>query len=158
MRISSARQLELDYSGTTDAAPGNAGNASGSVPGSTPGVDASSAPIASLRMPNFGIHGEVYAATSRMAGRINAASVSQDELDKLLRERQTLLDKRFDGTITRQELNRLQYVRWSLDRIEDAKTGYVLDALENWVSRYETFLSEMRGLEGQLNQILEKRK
>ena len=65
-------------------------------------------------------------------------------------ERQELLDKKFLGSITRRELNRLEYVRWSLDRIEDAIHGPALDVLEDSVSMYEQFLSEVRGLEVQL--------
>jgi len=46
---------------------------------------------------------------------------TESEQQQLLDERQTLLDKKFDGSITRQEANRLEYVRWTLDRIELAR-------------------------------------
>jgi len=91
-----------------------------------------------------------------MAGRINAASVSDQECQTLLRERQDLLDKNFDDTITRKEKIRLEYIRWSLDRIEDSKFGQTLDMLENSVSKYEQFLSDVRKLENQLKQHLKK--
>lgn len=55
--------------------------------------------------------------------------MEDQEAIALLDERQALLDKKFDGTITKSELNRLEYVRWSLDRIEDARYGENLDAL-----------------------------
>jgi len=41
-----------------------------------------------------------------------------------------VLDKKFAEIITRKEENRLEYVRWSLDRIEDAKYGQSLELLE----------------------------
>jgi hypothetical protein len=93
-----------------------------------------------------------YAETARIAGRINASSVSQDERAILLAERQALLDKLFNGTITAKEKNRLQYVRWSLDRIEDAEFGYALDALESAVATYERLHADIQEFEEQLVQ------
>lgn len=153
MKSSSARQLEFDYSGaeSVDRERGVV-SAEGL---SSEGLGASSTPI---RIPNFDTHAEVFAITSRMAGRLNATAVSEDEHKALLRERQRLLDKKLAGAITRSESNRLEYVRWSLDRIEDAKYGYVFDALENNISGYERFLEEVRGFEGQLRQHLKKKR
>ncbi len=96
----------------------------------------------------------MYALASRRAGRLNASSISQNECDALLRERQILLDKKFNETITRAETIRLEYVRWQLDRIEDAKHGEAMDALENWVSQYERFQVEVERLEKQLSENL----
>lgn len=107
--------------------------------GATPGV---------LKLPTFGNY--VYAATARKAGRVNARAISTEEHDALLAERQSLLDKIFAGTATRQETNRLEYVRWSLDRIEDAEHGEHLDRLEEVVVRYEHFLSDLHVLQKQL--------
>jgi hypothetical protein len=94
----------------------------------------------------------VYAATARIAGRLNAANVSETEHNSLLRERQALLDKKLGGTIARKEENRLEYIRWSLDRIEDAKHGHTLDMLEDRVRAYEQLLSDMQSLRAQLEQ------
>jgi len=141
MRSSSARQLEFDYSNgpeilhTSSPAAPDAG---------------ASAPF---RVPAFsGVSNQVYAATARIAGRLNAANISPAEHAELLAERQRLLDKQFAGAITRKEQNRLEYVRWSLDRIEDAKYGQTLDALEGWVERYEQFSKELRDFQTQLAQ------
>lgn len=111
-----------------------------------------------LSLPSFDSAPIIQAQTAKIAGRINAASVSEDEHLKLLNERQHLLDKKFANTITRQESNRLEYVRWSLDRIEDAKYGSTLDSLEESVTRYEQFLDQLRGLENQLRQASPKYK
>ena len=103
-----------------------------------------------LSVPDFERHNDAYAATARIAGRINAASIPPAEHDALLRERQQLLDKALQGTITRRESNKLQYVRWSLDRIEDAKHGLALERLEGAVSTYEQFLADVNDLSAQL--------
>jgi hypothetical protein len=132
-------QLEFDYSVSPDfiSATSEVVEAGASAP---------------LKLPNFSVSNQVYAVTARIAGRLNAATVSEEEHKSLLDERQALLDKKLDGTITRWEENRLEYVRWSLDRIEDAKYGYVLDELENRIHAYEQFLSEIDNLRAQLEQ------
>jgi hypothetical protein len=144
MRSSSTRQLDLqlEFSDQPDNLPTAPTNddASASVP---------------LRLPQFGVSNQLYAATARIAGRLNAANVSEKEHNDLLRERQALLDKKLEGQITRKEENRLEYVRWSLDRIDDAKHGDALDILEDRVREYEKFLSDVELLRGQLEQQIE---
>jgi hypothetical protein len=88
-----------------------------------------------------------------LAGRMNAAAISHHDHQRPLDERQQLLDKELAGSITRHEINRLQYIRWSLDRVDDARYGMGLEMLENAVARYERFradiehfYSELQGL------------
>lgn len=107
---------------------------------------------------NIGNYGNAFAESAKLAGRINALSVTAEEVKELYDERQKLLDKKFDESITKKEINRLEYVRWSLDRIEDAKSGQTLDALEDFVSKYENFLDEIKGLGKQLNEIAKRRR
>jgi len=104
-----------------------------------------------LNAPSLNTYGSAFAATARQLGRLNSKNVKREEMDNLLNERQRLLDKKFDGTITREDENRLEYVRWSLDRIQDAQTGPSLDALESAVTAYERFMSDMRDFENQLD-------
>lgn len=148
MKKSSVAQLELDYSSSdslggerqvtldrdSDAAP-----AEQPVPSSAP-----------FRVPTFNISGELHAIAARQAGRLNAASISLQEYENLLSQRQKLLDKKLDGKMTRQDEIKLDYVRWSLDRIEDAKHGAAMDTLESSVATYERFLSEVQDLKRQL--------
>lgn len=54
--------------------------------------------------------------------------------------------------MTRKEEIRLEYVRWSLDRIDDAKHGQELDLLEGLAAQYESFLSNFHRLEEDLLQ------
>lgn len=112
-----------------------------------------------VALPQFKNFGDAYtyAQTARIAGRLNAANVSDEEQKSLLVERQSLLDKKFSGTITKKEANRLEYVRWSLDRIEDAKHGQTLDVIEGAVSRYEHFFDELKALQIQLSNASKKK-
>ena len=105
-------------------------------------------------LPSFDRFPEiVHAQAARIAGRINASGISEVEHKALLAERQKLLDKQLVDEITTKEANRLEYVRWSLDRIEDAKYGFALDFLEGTVARYESLLSELRVLDERLRQF-----
>jgi hypothetical protein len=110
---------------------------------------------ASLKAPDFGDLGSIYAITAKLAGRLNASQITPEEHEAYLRERQTLLDKKFAGEITRKELNRLEYVRWNLDRIEDAEYGETLDILEMAISRYEQFGENILELHQNLEQRVE---
>jgi hypothetical protein len=152
MRTSSARQ-QLDFPGlnTTDALSG-AGRLPEFVGDGEPSMEASVGTFSPLSAPSAGVYGAAYAVTSRLLGRLNTTMVKPEEFESLLRERQNLLDKKFDGTMTRQDENRLEYVRWSLDRIQDAKSGPALDALEHVVGVYERFLSDMDNFANQLNE------
>jgi hypothetical protein len=155
MKNSSAPDLESQYSTTTtDPMASDSSGAPGdtvSAPISTEPISNGGAATVSLRDPNFGGNlAPIYAITARLAGRLNATRITQAEHQGLLRERQKLLDKKFKGEIDRRESNRLEYVRWSLDRIEDAKHGDVLDELEAAVRRYETFGDSVLDLKQQL--------
>ena len=156
MRTSSPSQLEFGYSDTERISEsGPAASRLGVL--DLLGTENLSSSYAESRIVEFAAP-EIYAATSRIAGRINASSVSEQEHQALLQERQFLLDKKFDGTITRREANKLEYIRWSLDRIEDAKHGAILDELEDSVKIYERFASDLHKLEGQLLQHLNKKR
>lgn len=100
-----------------------------------------------------GVDSDTFAASSRRAGRINAASASEDEVKSLLRERRELLAKKFDGTLTKVEGHRLQLVRWNLDRIEDARHGQHLERLENAVVAYEKFQGDVERLIAEIESV-----
>ena len=124
MMTSSARQVEFaDLASNPHSR--DQGTHSAEIAGDARTAEEYNVQSTALRVPDFGSRGEVYATTARLAGRLNAASISEEEHTALLEERQLLLDKVFDGTISRKEEIRLDYVRWSLDRIEDAKHGSV---------------------------------
>jgi hypothetical protein len=157
MKKSSATILESDLEPTimalgsdfSTAAEPDAG--SGSADPTTKVAEA----FAPLRAPNFGELGSIYAITAKRAGRLNAKLISPQEREALLRERQELLDKQFSQTMTRRESNRLEYVRWSLDRIEDAEHGESLDALELAISHFEDIKESLSDLKEQLDESVE---
>jgi hypothetical protein len=152
MRVSFATALKFDGSGADSssefAASTNANTvgALGSAFAEQPTGSSSS-----FSIPTFAGYGDVYAIESRRAGRLNAATASEQEYQSLLRERQRLLDKKLNETISPRESNRLEYVRWSLDRIEDARSGEALDLLENLVSQYEQFRRDVGDLTVELS-------
>jgi hypothetical protein len=143
MRKSSAAQLEFDLSGqaSVDSVPAADNESTFERPG----------PSSTQRFPSFNLlSGELHAIAARQAGRLNASSISEQEIDELHKQRQALLDKKFNRTMTRQDEIKLEYIRWSLDRIEDAKHGSALDTLESSVAMYERFLAEVADLKKQL--------
>lgn len=123
----------------------------------TPNERESHSTGSTLVPPNFGPK-SLYAVTAKVAGRLNATAVSDEEHAALLDERQTLLDKKFSGIITRQEQNRLSYIRWSLDRIEDAKFGASLDVLEEHVEQFEGLLSELAKFRRQVDRLSDRKR
>ena len=105
--------------------------------------------------PDFSRYGGIanYAITARLAGRMNAASVSPAEHRDLLREREQLLKKKYGNGLSPRETRRLDYIRWSLDRIEDARHGQALDELESRVELYERFEVDLRRLIADLGRV-----
>jgi hypothetical protein len=124
-----------------------------------PLLESNAAPSSKVEFPNFATYGgtSAYAVTARLAGRVNAANVSSAELKELLHEREQLIFKQINNQITRKETHRLEYIRWSLDRVEDARYGHSLDALESLVEYYEKFEADLQGLKSQLEGIRKRK-
>jgi hypothetical protein len=95
---------------------------------------------------------------ARLAGRLNASAVTDAERNELLAERAKLLDKLDAGTITRKEEIRLEYVRWSLDRIEDARYGPAMDRLEAQIDEFQKLAKRLMGLRDNLDGLTGKRR
>jgi hypothetical protein len=150
MRTSSALQPEIPGLGTERVQEPRQTDFLTSAD-SEPSMDGTGTTFTPLNAPSLITYGSAYAVTSRLLGRLNTTTVKKEEMENLLNERQALLDKKFDGTMTRKDENRLEYVRWSLGRIQDARSGPSLDALESVVGTYEGFLAGMRNFESQLN-------
>ncbi|WP_315728842.1 hypothetical protein [Bradyrhizobium sp. SZCCHNS2015] len=107
-------------------------------------------------IPSFARRAPGFDEASRLAGRLNAAAIAPDEVNALLAERASLLQKKYESSLTKREINRLEYVRWSLDRIDDAKNGFALDRLDSAVSEYEHFLGEVKTLQLQIAKLAER--
>lgn len=111
--------------------------------------------------PGFAMRGSDRGAqeqVARLTARLNASKVSDAEVKALHEERQQLLDKQLDGTITKRQLARLDYVRWSLDRIEDAKHGATLDELESQIAQFERLSNQLNQLRDDLNRAATPRR
>ncbi|MGY4371042.1 hypothetical protein ACVW1A_007107 [Bradyrhizobium sp. LB1.3] len=144
--LSGARQVEFDFQlGDMGADNSASMQTSGpSRPRRTAGADVFDMP----RFPSF-----TYAAASRQAGRVNAASIDPIEHRALLAERQTLVDKELAGALSPEETNRLEYVRWSLDRVDDAKYGSDFEQLADMVSQAERFHADINEFRGELEKL-----
>jgi hypothetical protein len=148
MSASSARQLDVPEFGLSDAVSG-ASPQSAVVGGNQSSAGATITAFMPLSAPNA--DASAYAVASRILARLNTSVVKPVELRTLLEERRKLLDKKLDGTMTRQDENRLEYVRWSLGRIQDARSGPALDALQEIAGVYQRFSSDMSDFLVQLN-------
>lgn len=101
---------------------------------------------------------QLRAMTARRAGRVNAASISSDEEEELHRRRRDLLAKQYTDGLSSADERKLALVRWSLDRIDDARNGEILDALESAVLRYEAAREEIRSLMSQIDQVMKRQR
>jgi hypothetical protein len=110
------------------------------------------------RFPNFAPSAKAQSDVSRMANRVNARAISEADHKLLLSERQALLDKEFEGSIGPEEKNRLAYVRWSLDRVDDARYGADLDRLEGIVYQYERFQQDIEKFQAELERLSKSRR
>lgn len=151
--MSNSSAGQIDYSPLDSAAAQRLVDAEPQTDSTARSSDSSTA----LAAPQFDNLSGVRAHAARIASRINARSVPQDEIDQLLRTRNKLLDKKLSGTATRQELNRLEYVRWSLDRIEDAQVGDNIDRIEDFVTKYENFLAQIEMFRADLRKVATKK-
>jgi hypothetical protein len=105
-----------------------------------------SAPPPERRISQFEESSETAKQVAKLTARMNASAVTDAEREALLAERASLLDKKFATTMTREESSRLDYVRWSLDRIDDAKHGEALDKLETKIGEIKKLSDELQGL------------
>jgi hypothetical protein len=151
---SPARQIDADFSGAT----GGLASSSTAVAGPGIGNRATGDIIDLPRFPKFTYTTRAEAAASRIANRVNARAITDADHKLLLNERQELLDKELAGSITPEEKNRLAYVRWSLDRVDDARFGADLDRLESVVHRYERFQQDIEQFRRELERLSKARR
>ncbi len=145
-------------SAAAQTAPAEATNYStaDASPGKAEARVSNTSEASSVRLPSFE-YGDAWAASARRAGRLNASHISEAEWQSLLAERQRLLDLKFEGNLSKQDQRRLEYVRWSLDRIEDAKHGEQLDRLDTAVARYEELRQDIASLVENLDSFRRRR-
>jgi len=97
------------------------------------------------------------ADVARLAGRMNAARISEAEVAGYLAKHAELVQKKYSGNFTFEDERKLTYLRWTLDRIEDALYGRELDALESAVSDYEDFCERLSSFSADLKAAAKRR-
>ncbi len=66
--------------------------------------------------------------------------------NELIKERNSLIQKKYDSDLTGSEKNRLEFIRWQLDRIDDAEIGDQLDSYEKMAEEYKKFSYDLEKL------------
>jgi hypothetical protein len=84
--------------------------------------------------------------------------ISAKAKEAFIEERNALVKKKFKKGLSREEERRLRFVRWQLDRIDDAEAGEHLDRLEKFAEYYEDVTREIKMLLGQLGGVRGTRK
>jgi hypothetical protein len=80
----------------------------------------------------------------RSINRAVTQKIPNEIEEDLLRERNELVRKKIKQGLSKKEERRLTYLRWQLDRIDDARFGEQLDNLEMMASAQEEFAKELR--------------
>lgn len=97
------------------------------------------------------------ARAARDAGRKNASATSDAEFHSLMQERQSLVQRSMDSGLSAAERTRLTYVRWQIDRIEDARYGFGLDLLEQQIRNYEELGYQIQCLREDIEKAISRR-
>jgi hypothetical protein len=97
--------------------------------------------------------GEFSPDNVRKINRAITRKIPEAEKKTIIHERNQLVQKQFKVGLSTKEETRLKYVRWQLDRIDDAESGEFLDYLEKFTEGHEKFAKELKGFLGQLPKI-----
>ena len=89
---------------------------------------------------------ELPASTIKEINRKITQRIGPETKNANIEERNKLVNKKFKEGLDEKEERRLTFVRWQLDRIDDAETGATLDLLEKFVEANETFAEDIKGL------------
>lgn len=82
--------------------------------------------------------------------RLITRKISPKVKEDLIEERNFLVRKKFGDGLSNKEERRLIYVRWQLDRFDDAESGEILDYLEDVADEHEKFAKDISTLLNQL--------
>lgn len=85
--------------------------------------------------------------------RANTSKISQAERDKIFNERDELVEKKFKTHLSAQEERRLTYIRWQLDRFDDAESGEFLDYIGKITESHEKLAEELKGFTGEIEKL-----
>ena len=97
--------------------------------------------------------GEVSPYTIKKINREITSKIAPSEREKILEERDGLVNKTFKVGLSAKEERRLTYIRWQLDRFDDVETGEFLDYVEEVTKSHEKLANELKGFLGQIENI-----
>ena len=103
--------------------------------------------------PEISFEGFPSGLTTENIKKINRAFTKRIPLEieeDLIKERNQLVRKKIKEDLTKREQIRLTFLRWQLDRIDDAKHGEHLDLLGRIVEAQEEFTEEIGMLLSQI--------
>jgi hypothetical protein len=103
--------------------------------------------------PWLGATGEFSPDNIRKINRAITRKIPEAEKKRIIHERNQLVQKQFKAGLSIKEKRRLKYVRWQLDRIDDAESGEFLDYLEKLTEGHEKFAKELNGFLTQIQNI-----
>lgn len=87
----------------------------------------------------FGLKADII----RKMNRLITARLPKHVREALIDERNQLVTKKFEVGLSTKEERRLTYVRWQLDRIDDAESGQYLDFLEAVAQEQENLAQQI---------------
>jgi hypothetical protein len=82
--------------------------------------------------------------------------IEPEAKNNLIEERNKLVNKKFKKGLNKNEERHLTFVRWQLDRIDDAESGNTLDLFEKFVDEHERFAGEIESLLTELKEGFSK--
>lgn len=89
---------------------------------------------------------ELSASTIKEINRKKTQGIGPETKNAFIEERNKLVNKKFKEGLDEKEERRLTFVRWQLDRIDDAESGPTLDLFEKFVETNEGFANEVGSL------------
>ena len=117
------------------------------------GETAEEAPVPGLSNPtSFGV-----VALGGKSGTLGVPLLSQHLLNvdeqSLLDEREKLVCKKLEGEATQEGDRRLAFVRWHLDRIDEARAESQMSTLRRYVMDEDALARQIQGLVDKLSQV-----
>lgn len=83
------------------------------------------------------------AAAAAEAARALARAIPEEVRNRWYAEHAYLVEKQFVGELESNEFNRLRYLRWQIDRFQDADIGDALDNFNALVAMHESIAAEV---------------
>jgi hypothetical protein len=107
--------------------------------------------------PDFSRYSKSPAAAVATA-RMSATQVKESEVRRLQAEHRRLALEEVMKRLSPEQEARLRYIRWNLDRIEDARSGAGLDILHAEVMLYRQLANDLQSLKRSIDEANVRRK